>query len=48
LRIEAPVNLELARAALGEDGYTSAWDKGQAMTLDHAIAYVLEAVPAIV
>jgi hypothetical protein len=47
LRIEAPVNLELARAALGEDVYTAARDEGQAMTLDQAIAYALEAVPAV-
>src|SRR5262249_31175648 len=47
LRIEAPLNLGVARAALGEDGYTSAWDEGYAMTLDQAIAYALEAVPAV-
>lgn len=47
LRIEAPVSLELARAALGDDWYRSAWDEGQAMTFDQAIAYDLDAAPAV-
>ena len=31
-----------ARAALGEEGFTAAWEEGKKMTLEQAIAYALE------
>jgi non-specific serine/threonine protein kinase len=30
------------RQQLGEDAFTSAWEKGQSMSLEQAIAYVLD------
>jgi non-specific serine/threonine protein kinase len=41
VRVEAPIYLERARAALGEIAYASAWAEGKAMTLDQALAYAL-------
>ena len=46
VRVEAPVYLEQARAALGETAYAAVWAAGQAMTLEQAVAYALEAAPA--
>ena len=37
VRIEAPLYLRVARSALGEATYTSAWAEGEAMTLDQAV-----------
>lgn len=34
--------LASARAALGEEAFTAAWDAGQAMILEQAVAYALE------
>jgi hypothetical protein len=39
VRVEAPIHLELACAALGDEAYASAWAAGQAMTLVQAIEY---------
>ncbi len=36
--------LAAARAALGDPGFTAAWDAGRAMTLDEAVQYALEKV----
>ena len=46
VRVEAPGYLERARAALGETAYAAAWAAGEAMTLEQAVAYALEAAPA--
>jgi hypothetical protein len=36
-----------ARNSLGEEAFATVWAEGQAMTLDHAVAYALEeAAPA--
>jgi predicted ATPase/DNA-binding SARP family transcriptional activator/class 3 adenylate cyclase len=40
-RCEQAATLEATRAALGEAGFTRAWQAGQAMTLDQAIEYAL-------
>ena len=37
---------EAIRVQLGEAGYAAAWAEGQAMPLEQAIAYALEAAPA--
>jgi hypothetical protein len=41
VRVEAPIYLERARAALEEMEYASAWAEGNALTLDQAFAYAL-------
>jgi hypothetical protein len=41
VRAEAPIFLEQARQALGEDAYAAAWAEGQAITLEQAVAYAL-------
>jgi len=43
VRVEAPVHMDLAHSALGEVACASAFAKGQAMTVDEAIAYALSA-----
>ena len=40
-------DLQLARSMLDEATFAACWSEGQAMTLDQAIAYALEAVPAV-
>jgi tetratricopeptide (TPR) repeat protein len=40
-------DLLLARSTLDEATFAACWSEGQAMTLDEAIAYALEAVPAV-
>lgn len=34
-----------ARAVLGDSAFAAAWEVGDAMTLQHAVAYALEEVP---
>jgi hypothetical protein len=41
LRVEVPVFLERARAALGDAAYAPAWAAGRAMTLEQAVASAL-------
>ena len=41
-RVEPDTDLELARAALGDDEFAASWEEGQAMNLEQAIAYALE------
>ncbi len=41
-RTEHDQAVETTRAALGEDGFTAAYQEGSRMTLDEAIAYALE------
>jgi predicted ATPase len=41
VRVETPEYLARARAALGEAEYAAAWSRGQAMTLEAALALVL-------
>ncbi len=45
LRIEGQVGLARAREALGDAAYGAAWDAGQAMTLEQAVAFALEQIP---
>jgi tetratricopeptide (TPR) repeat protein len=40
-------DLLLARSTLDEATFAACWSEGRAMTLDEAIAYALEAVPAV-
>jgi hypothetical protein len=37
----------LARSTLDEATFAACWSAGQAMTLDEAIEYALQAVPAV-
>ena len=41
LRVEAPVFLERARAALGDAAYAAAWARGRRLTLQEAVELVL-------
>jgi predicted ATPase len=41
-RVEYEKNLKVLRNSLGEDEFTTAWNSGQAMKLDAALAFVLE------
>jgi hypothetical protein len=43
LQAEWETSLEMARSVLGEDSFARAWAEGQAMTLEQAVAYALEA-----
>jgi hypothetical protein len=38
-------NLSALRDALDEEAFTAAWERGQAMTLDEALAYASEERP---
>jgi hypothetical protein len=39
--VERDASLITARLALGEEEFARVWAEGQAMTLEHAIAYAL-------
>ena len=41
-RSEHQTALDLARQALGEEGFDASWKEGQAMAIDQARAYALE------
>lgn len=41
-RTEHDQAIATARAALGEDAFTAAWEEGQAMTIEQVVAYALE------
>jgi predicted ATPase/DNA-binding XRE family transcriptional regulator len=45
VRLEAPIHLERAHAALGEIAFASAWAEGKAMTLEQALACALGTLP---
>ena len=45
-RAEYAHTLAVVRSQLNECAFTDAWAKGQAMTLEQAIAYALEEAPA--
>ena len=42
IRPDYECNLEAVREALGQEGFTAAWEEGFALTLEQAMAYALE------